>query len=522
MILLGKPRPMALARGPCPVSGIQYSRNGVGEADGHCIVAEPRGVRSPTSTGGMKRGHVFVTCLASLVLVNPPCALAQTSPPPVIPEPEPDPFGVVDASDPIILFANRRLDADTFRQEISEAVAAAPSAAEARATVRIAKAQRLDALSALLPSQSNTLTSFRVIDRYFSGSNATIIERSRPRNRTDYNFRFDQLVFDWMASPNRLRASAARVVSAENDLESTRSQAALEVVAAWYDAFAYHSILALSDSFGLSIARIDGLLRERVKAGASSDGDLVQIAKERANNDVRRARFAREAAQAEARYLALTQASPDLFARAPRLGPAAMTLDFVMLRAEGSAPVESARRLANASLYEARAAEADALPSIRVGVEGGRFGVFETEGDRETRATVTVSHNFSGRTVARIDEFAARRSLALARYERVRMETLRDARIAFTNLEHYAAEEAAAQVAYLSARRSRDVTAERFRLRSGTLFDLLETEGNLLDSALAYLEAMSSHDTAHYVLLSRSGLLLSALEIDVPGARQIK
>ena len=55
---------------------------------------------------------------------------------------------------------------------------------------------------------------------------------------------------------------------------------------------------------------------------------------------------------------------------------------------------------------------------------------------------------------------------------------------------------------------------ERFLVARGTLFDVLAAEDAYFETAAAYIQALSELDAARYVLLSRTGKLLDALDID--------
>ena len=78
------------------------------------------------------------------------------------------------------------------------------------------------------------------------------------------------------------------------------------------------------------------------------------------------------------------------------------------------------------------------------------------------------------------------------------------------------AERAALENSYIASRQSRDVLAERFRVARGTLFDLLESESGYFNVAATYIRSITELDAARYVLLSRTGRLLSTLDIDPP------
>ena len=75
------------------------------------------------------------------------------------------------------------------------------------------------------------------------------------------------------------------------------------------------------------------------------------------------------------------------------------------------------------------------------------------------------------------------------------------------------AQAAALRESYIASRRSRDVLFERFRAQRGSLFDVLEANDAYFATAVAYVQAISELDAARYVLLSRTGRLLEALDI---------
>jgi adhesin transport system outer membrane protein len=72
----------------------------------------------------------------------------------------------------------------------------------------------------------------------------------------------------------------------------------------------------------------------------------------------------------------------------------------------------------------------------------------------------------------------------------------------------------ALEASYIASRRSRDVLLERFINSRGDLFDVVAAEDAYFETATAYIQALSELDAARYVLLSRTGGLLDALDID--------
>jgi adhesin transport system outer membrane protein len=176
--------------------------------------------------------------------------------------------------------------------------------------------------------------------------------------------------------------------------------------------------------------------------------------------------------------------------------------------------VRSAEAAAEGARQDARAARADRLPTISVGIDGGRYGVFENKQDYDVRANVTLRQRFSGAIYARSSQISARSAQAAARADRVREEASRDAAIAWSDVQALDQQVTALEASYIAGRDSRDMLAERFRLARGTLFDVLAAEDAAFGTAAAYIEALGDRDAGRYALLSRTGRLLSSLDIE--------
>jgi adhesin transport system outer membrane protein len=101
-----------------------------------------------------------------------------------------------------------------------------------------------------------------------------------------------------------------------------------------------------------------------------------------------------------------------------------------------------------------------------------------------------------------------------ARATRIREEAARDAAIAWSDVRALEQQLAALESSYIASRRSRDVLLERFINSRGDLFDVVAAEDAYFASAAAYIQALSELDAARYVLLSRTGGLLTSLAID--------
>lgn len=434
---------------------------------------------------------------------------------PVLPAPTGDPLRIDLTSDPILRLSESAMPVDDFRRIVADAVARHPARLEAIAGAEEAEAGLSEARERLFPSGDLTIDSYKSIAREFSNDPDNIIERSRPEQRTDALLNIQQTVLDFGATSEHIKAAGARLRAASAQVESTADQIALNTIANWYDVVSYQALVAVSEEFASAQDSFRDAINERIRQGASAEGDLAQIESYIARANTRLAQFRRQEAQAEARFTEFTGTPP--FAeqpRAPRLGSQSTTRETAVLDARSTPDVRVAEASANAAMQDYRAAKSELLPTVTAGVDGGSYGVLEGEPDYDIRARVTMRYRFFGGAEQRVDQVGARSRAADARAQRIREEAERDAAIAWSDVQALEEQFAAQRENYIASRRTRDVQVERFRVSRGTIVDVLEANESYFETAVAYVLAMSELDAARYVLLSRTGKLLDALEIE--------
>jgi adhesin transport system outer membrane protein len=431
-----------------------------------------------------------------------------------LPEPTGTPLAIDFSQDPILALGRQSSNAAEFRAVIAAALRRHPALGESMATQEEAEALVDQARAAQRPSLDVGLNSYHVIARGFSNDPDNIVERSRARQRTDLTVQLQQNLFDFGATTSRVRAAGARLRAARADVEQVSDRVALGAIAAWYDLFGYRALVALTQTFLSSQANMRRLIQARIDEGASAESDLARVDAYIAQTQTRLARFRRFMANAEARFRELTQTPPPAdLGRAPTPPSEILTRDDVSLAAGELPAVRSLRAQADAARQEARAAEADRLPQLSAGIDAGRYGVFETERDYDIRGRVSLRWRPFGGADARADQFMARARAAEARVERIEEEASRDAAIALADVRALEEQLEALERAYIASRRTRDAAAERFQAGRVTLFDLIAAEDAYFESATTYVQALTELDASRYVLLSRTGRLLSFLNI---------
>ena len=432
-----------------------------------------------------------------------------------LPLPGTDPLRIDPATDPVLRLARASTDPDAFHAAIADAVRRNPALDEATAQVEEADAVRDEAVARSLPTLDASVSTFRVLSRAFSNDPGNVLERSRPRRRTDGLLRVQQPLVDFGASRNRIRAGDARLEAARAGVEDSGTRVALVAVSAWYQVYGLRALVRLARAFSGSQRDLRTALQDRVRQGAAAPADVVQVDGYIASADAQVADFRRQLVSAEAQYAAVVGSAPPAdLGRAPAPALDAVTRATLGSDADQLPAVRAARSSAQAARYDAKAANSDLLPQVTLGVDAGRYGIIETDRDYDIRGNLTLSLRLGGGASQRMRQAVARADGADARLRRTRIEALRDAEIALSDVAALEDAEAAIRANYLAGRQSRDVLAERFRVSRGTLFDLLAAESNYFSVAARYLQTVIELDSARYALLARTGRLLPALGID--------
>ncbi|MGX7893848.1 TolC family protein [Tsuneonella sp. HG222] len=442
-----------------------------------------------------------------------------STPEAALPSPSADPLALDRSSDPVLALAEGTTDPGIFAAAIRRGVDQHPSLTEAEADRAEAKAARNEARALELPVIDFNMTYFRVIDRAFSNDPQNILERSRPRERTDAILQVNQPVIDFGKTQARIDGANERLAAADANIDDYASRLALSSIAAWYQVFTYRALERLGEAFVANQDELRGAIEKRIAEGVSAPADLAQYDSYRASALAQLADFQRQLSTSEAQYAAyIGQPAPPDLGRAPAARDGGLTFDALMASVDNLPAVERARRLSFASRFETKAMRAMEKPSVSVGVNAGRYGVFENDRDYDIRASVTLSQRFLGGAKQRTDQSQAREMRAQATYDRVRLEAERDAQIAYADVQALERSAEALRENYFASRQARDALFERFRFARGTLYDVLQAQTNYFNVAVRFVAAVSELDIARYNMLARSGQLLDTLDIEHAGA----
>lgn len=460
----------------------------------------------------MRASAAFTLLLALLLQGTLVPVRAQ---PLALPAPVADPLAMDLDTDPLLAIEREVAATADFHALLERALEANPSIREAEARNLEAIAGRNVARAGQLPSGDLSVSSFRTLAREFSNDPQNIIERSRARQRTDATISLNQPLFDFGASADRIAAAQQRVVGSEARFAATAEDVGLRAVAAWYELFAMRTLVALGEALDMSQQSLGEAIDRRIAEGVSARSDRVRVDGAVAASRARLAGYRRGQASAEARFGELLGAPPARLLRAPVARTVTDLKGDALEQVVDAAPaVRAAQADADAAARDADAVRADLFPTVSASIEAGRYGVFETDIDYDVRARLSVRLRLFGGGDARADQAAARAMADVARAQRIRQESLRDVRVAASDVTALEDQLKALRNSYIAAKISRDVLVERFRVARGSLFDVLSAEDAYFATATAYVQAIVDLDIARYVLLARTGQLLPALGFD--------
>jgi outer membrane protein, adhesin transport system len=433
--------------------------------------------------------------------------------------PNSEPFSHPVQSDPLLDMSKRLGPITLFRTEVETAVQTNMLVEEARAGEREAEAARVQARSALFPSLDLTVDANRSFARNFSNDPGNIIERSRPQGRTDATASMRQRLLDFGATSSRINAGNARVAAARTGKLAYGTDVAMRLVTAWYSILAQRLMEQAALEYTDRQMQLRGAVDRRITQGFSATGDLPRIDSSIATVRTRLATFRRDRANAEAQYRAIAgHDAPDDLQRVPLPGVEGFSREAIEALVLRAPAVQKAEAEARAARQDARAARSERLPTIAAGVDAGRYGVFENSGDYDVRGRIIVRAQIGAGFNARADQATARADAAEAYAARVRQEAVRDAEMAWSDVQGLEAQLAAAEAGYIASRNNRDVYATRFETSGGTLFDLVASEDNYFYAIATYVQTLAERDLSRFVLLAKAGELLDELSIRVDPA----
>ena len=430
------------------------------------------------------------------------------------------PAGVIGApSDPALaaalgpaayLASDRGVD-PTFSAMIRRAVGRHPAYHSQSSRLEESSADRRRARAALYPQLSTQLRGDYAIKREFAADTDNVVESLRPREQFTAGISASQLIFDGGATSQRIKSARARDSEFRHALSTRINDLSIASLAAYHDLATHQGLVLLGDAF---INRHEKLLRdveERERLGAGSRADVTQARARLAAARARVAEIRESKALAEIRYMEFFGDAPGVLVRPSFDKLAVDTREQATATAvENNPEIAVADARSEAQTAEYKAAKGARLPEVRLSVDAVKYDVFESGDDFDVRAGVNLNYNIfgGGARAAEISAAASRARQEKFAAEQVRQEVTREASIAFERRKGADARLEALGAAVIAHNESRELVLERYRVSRGDLIDVLQSENDYFESAIAYLTGLANRDMAVYGLMEHTGDLI--------------
>lgn len=411
----------------------------------------------------------------------------------------------------------------TLEEAVATAISRHPSVAAARAGIDAAEGAALEAYSAYLPELSVTAAGGRI---YGDNSTSRGLSVSRGAGYSwlwEGNATMSQLIFDGLATPNRIHAAEARAEAAQFEISDLHEDLALRTTQSYLTILRTQTILDLIKGHELKIRDYLMRIRALIDEGGAEESLFAQGRDIAVQLEGLKQNTRLQHMQAVARYKELTGRSLDHLLARP-------VVDAVLLPQDASVAFEQAKdhhpelRAAGLNVAalqdEADATEATILPTLRGELSTLRRDQADVIGGEviDSRALVRLNWNYSlgGAWQAQVRQSRARITEGRAQMDELVNQLERDLSLAYA--ERTIAREQI-KIMQERVRLNQDLftnNQNQFEAGNITPLQLLQTENNLFNTRLGLMNAEYRALTADYAAMAVMGQLINALSLPAP------
>ena len=194
-----------------------------------------------------------------------------------LPDPGESPLQLDFSADPILGLADSAADPELFRRIVASSLQANASRREVEAQVDLAEAQVDEAEAGHFPTVDLNFTTYKTITRNFGDDPFNLLERSRPRERSDATAAVEYTIFDWGAVNGAILAAQARLRAAGYERDAALTGLVNDVVTNWYSVFAYQSLSRLAEGYLDAQDGIDEAIDKRIAQGVNAPADRARV-----------------------------------------------------------------------------------------------------------------------------------------------------------------------------------------------------------------------------------------------------
>ncbi len=411
---------------------------------------------------------------------------------------------------------NDAMPFDEFKLRVKEAVVASPDVGIVSSQLGQTQSGKSVAYASMLPQVTGTADS----GKRNIGRDPYLNTPGYSRNGANYGITVSQLLFDFGASLFGFKAGEARVLAAQELLNSKRSEQALKSISAFVELERAKAQMILAKQNASSRLAIVKLVKERSEIGGGTKADIIRVESKYAEALSTISLAETRLANAEEAYRELFGSSPKGVVHGPLHEFAIEGLSKTAEELAGTYPgLLQLAKLREASQSDFNSAVAKTLPSFQL-VYGNTVNAFSApspvEPSRNSSLLVQLKYEFytGGADTARKNDAMYKAQQAQQEFEsgmRQYQKVLSQSQAEIRNNDELIA---ARKVSALSAIDSMRAVREQFSFNKGSLLDLITVQESLFMSGRDLIDAMADRALVRYRLLHLTAELDKMFELN--------
>lgn len=411
---------------------------------------------------------------------------------------------------------NDAMPFDEFKLRVKEAVVASPDVGIVSSQLGQSQSGKSIAYASMLPQVTGTADS----GKRNIGRDPYLNTPSYSRNGVNYGITVSQLLFDFGASLFGFRAGEARVVAAQELLNSKRSEQALKSISAFVELERAKAQMVLAKQNASSRLAIVKLVKERSEIGGGTKADIIRVESKYAEALSTISLAETRLANAEEAYRELFGSSPKGVVHGPLHEFAISGLNKTAEELAGTYPgLLQLAKLRDASQADYNSAVAKTLPSFQLvygNTVNGLSAPSPIQPSRNNSLVVQLKYEFytGGADTARKNDAIYKTQQAAQEFEsgmRQYQKVLRQSQAEIRNNDELIA---ARKVSAVSAIDSMRAVREQFSFNKGSLLDLITVQESLYMSGRDLIDATSDRALVRYRLLHLTAELDKMFELN--------
>ncbi|WP_411704106.1 TolC family outer membrane protein [Edaphovirga cremea] len=368
----------------------------------------------------------------------------------------------------------------TLKESLSYAFGRSPSISQQAAQMGIGDAQIREAQSAWYPQiglSGNT------------GSSTQNDIGNSLNNSASYGISLTQLVYDFGKTTNNIRQQEATSESYRYKLMATMTEVAEQTAATYVQVKRYEELVKAARENIASLTSVRDMAKLRADAGLSTRSDVLQAETRIASMRSTQQDYQAQLQTAKSQLAVLTgvqaahyQSLPDSLAQQP------VALDHIDYSQIPTVLMAESQQ--QAASYAVDKAKSQHWPTISL--QGNRTRYENNNNDywnNQLQLNVQAPVYQGGAVSSRIAQAEGARKMSTSAIDQSKLDVLQKASVAFANWNGARGREEASQQQYLSARNTRDVYKNEYKLSTRSLNDLLSVEQEVFQAEYSRIAA---------------------------------